>query len=311
MYRSFISLVNRFPAPSRRMQIGVTVLVLFSQAMIAVTGSVVRVTASGLGCPTWPKCFPDSFHPTTHPEVASFHQFIEFSNRLLTFVVVAAAALAVIVLTRAHRRTEVLRLAWLMPASTVLQAIIGGITVLTGLAWWTVAIHLLVSMIMVWLAAILLAKVREDDNISTKQVVPQALRWLTGLSAAALSGVLIVGTMLTGAGPHAGDKGATKTVERLDLSITTLAHIHADLTIAYFAMLISLGFALLAVKAPRTLLKRLLITGGIALSQGLIGIIQYATQVPAALVACHVAGATATVTVTAILYSSMKSKIPD
>src|SRR4029077_10499868 len=169
-------------------------------------GAIVRVTASGLGCPTWPQCFPGSFTPVPHAEVAVVHQVVEFGNRMITFLVVLTAALAVLAVTRARRRREVLVYAWLMPASTVMQAVIGGITVLTGLLWWTVAIHLLVSMTMVWLAVQLYVKIGEPDNGVPKACVPKPLRWFTLLTAATLSGVLLTGTFVTGAGPHAGDK---------------------------------------------------------------------------------------------------------
>ena len=98
--------------------------VVLSQALIAVTGSIVRVTASGLGCPTWPQCFPGSFTPVPHAEVPGIHQAVEFGNRMITFLVVLTAALAVLAVTRARRRREVLVYAWLMPASTVMQAVI-------------------------------------------------------------------------------------------------------------------------------------------------------------------------------------------
>ena len=131
------------PLPSTRTQRLIAIAVILSQGGIAVTGAIVRVTASGLGCPTWPQCFPGSFTPVPHPEVAGIHQAVEFGNRMITFLVVLTAALAVLAVTRARRRREVLIYAWLMPASTVVQAVIGGITVLTGLLWWTVSIHLL------------------------------------------------------------------------------------------------------------------------------------------------------------------------
>lgn len=138
--------------------------VILTQAGIAVTGSIVRVTASGLGCPTWPRCFPGSFTPIGVSEVAVVHQAVEFGNRMLTFVVSLFAGLIVLAVIRARRRHDVLVYAWLMPGGTVLQAVIGGITVRTGLLWWTVAVHLLVSMLMVWLATVLYAKVSEPDD---------------------------------------------------------------------------------------------------------------------------------------------------
>ncbi|NUP25756.1 MAG: heme A synthase, partial [Nocardia sp.] len=155
LYRAFLRLVDRLPLPSRRTQLLIALAVIASQAGIAVTGAVVRVTASGLGCPTWPQCFPGSFTPVGVSEVAVVHQAVEFGNRMLTFAVTLCAALIVLAVTRARRRREVLIYAWLMPGGTVLQAVLGGITVLSGLLWWTVALHLLASMLMVWLAAVM------------------------------------------------------------------------------------------------------------------------------------------------------------
>src|SRR6188472_4145198 len=183
-------LVDVLPLPSLRAQRLIAAAVVLTQGGIAVTGAIVRVTASGLGCPTWPQCFPGSFTPVPHAEVAVIHQIVEFGNRMITFLVVLTAVLAVLAVTRARRRREVVRYAWLMPASTVAQAIIGGITVLTGLLWWTVAIHLLVSMAMVWLAVLLYAKIGEPDDGEAVAVVPTPLRQLTALGGVALSAVL-------------------------------------------------------------------------------------------------------------------------
>src|SRR5690349_17144652 len=181
--RAFLRVVDLLPMPSLRVQRVIAAAVILTQGGIAVTGAIVRVTASGLGCPTWPQCFPGSFTPVPHPEVAGIHQAVEFGNRMLTFLVVLTAAAAVLAVTRARRRPEVLVYAWLMPASTVLQAVIGGITVRTGLLWWTVAIHLLASMTMVWLSVLLYVKVGEPDAGTPRLVAPPALRGLTLLSA--------------------------------------------------------------------------------------------------------------------------------
>ncbi len=249
------------PEPSLRVQRIVAAAVILTQGGIAVTGAIVRVTASGLGCPTWPQCFPGSFTPVPHAEVAGIHQAVEFGNRLITFLVVLTAAAAVLVVTRARRRREVLIYAWLMPASTVLQAVIGGITVLTGLLWWTVAIHLLASMTMVWLAVLLYVKIGQPDPKDGAGVVvplaPKPLRQLTVLCAVTLSAVLVTGTMVTGAGPHAGDKSVERPVPRLQVEITTLVHMHSSLLVAYLALLVGLGFGLLAVHAARPVLTRL------------------------------------------------------
>ncbi|ODQ88854.1 COX15/CtaA family protein [Mycolicibacterium holsaticum] len=291
MRRVFLRLVDLLPLPSLRTQRIIAFLVILTQGGISVTGAIVRVTASGLGCPTWPQCFPGSFTPVPVAEVHLLHQVVEFGNRMVTFLVVITAALAVLAVTRARRRREVLIYAWLMPASTVVQAGIGGITVLTGLLWWTVAIHLLASMTMVWLSVLLFVKIGEPDDGVLVRRTPKPLRQLTFLSGVTLAAVLLTGTLVTGAGPHAGDKSVTRTIPRLEVEITTLVHMHSSLLVAYLALLVGLGFGLLAVKAPRPVLIRLAVLLVLVCGQGLVGVVQFYTGVPAALVAVHVAGA--------------------
>lgn len=304
----FQRLVDRLPAVSLRTQRIIGALVILTQGGIAVTGAIVRVTASGLGCPTWPQCFPGSFTPMPHPEVAGIHQAVEFGNRLLTFAVVFTAAAAVIAVTRAHRRREVKIYAWLMPASTVVQAIIGGITVLTGLLWWTVAIHLLASMLMVWLSVLLFVKIGEPDDGTPQRTAPKQLRLLTALSGVTLAAVLVSGTLVTGAGPHAGDKSIERPVARLQIEITTLVHAHSSLLVAYLALAVGLGFGLWAVHAPKAVMLRLYVLVGLIVAQGLIGAIQFFTGVPAALVAVHVAGAGACTAATAALWAALRQR---
>jgi heme a synthase len=283
-------------------------LVILTQGGIAVTGAIVRVTASGLGCPTWPQCFPGSFTPVAHSEVPRIHQAVEFGNRMITFAVVLTAALAVLAVIRAHRRREVLFYAWLMPASTVLQAVIGGITVRTGLLWWTVAIHLLTSMTMVWLSVLLFVKVGQPDDGFVRSQVARPLRLLTALSAVTLAAVLVAGTLVTAAGPHAGDTSPNRTVPRLRVEITTLVHAHTSLLIAYLALLVGLGFGLLAVHAPRPVLVRLAVLLVAVFGQATVGTVQFFTGVPAALVAVHVAGAAICTAATAALWASMRER---
>lgn len=307
--RLFTGLVDLFPEPSRRVQRIIAAAVILTQGGIAVTGAIVRVTASGLGCPTWPQCFPGSFTPVPHAEVPGIHQAVEFGNRLLTFLVVLTAAAAVVAVTRARRRREVRLYAWLMPASTVAQAVIGGITVLTGLLWWTVAIHLLVSMAMVWLAVLLYVKIGEPDAKDRVAVpvpaAPKPLRQLTVLSALTLAAVLVTGTMVTGAGPHAGDKSLERPVPRLQVEITTLVHMHSTLLIAYLALLVGLGFGLLAASSSRYVMTRLAVVVVLVAAQGTLGAVQYFSGVPEALVALHVAGAAACTAATAALWASL------
>jgi cytochrome c oxidase assembly protein subunit 15 len=304
----FTRIVDTLPMPSLRVQRLVALAVIATQGGISVTGAIVRVTASGLGCPTWPQCFPGSFVPVPHAEVPVIHQAVEFTNRMFTFGVVLTAVLAVLAVTRVRRRREVLVYAWLMPASTVLQAVIGGITVRTGLLWWTVSIHLLVSMAMVWLSVLLYVKIGEPDDGVPQPLVPAALRGLTVLSAVVLSAVLVTGTLVTGAGPHAGDKSAQAPVRRLQVEITTLVHAHASLLEIYLALLVGLGFALVAVKAPGYVRKRLIVLVALVCAQAGVGVVQYFTGVPAVLVAVHVAGAAACTAATAALWASMRQR---
>ncbi|OBA90142.1 hypothetical protein A5633_05720 [Mycolicibacterium elephantis] len=308
MRRLFLRLVDLLPLPSLRAQRVIAFLVILTQGGISVTGAIVRVTASGLGCPTWPQCFPGSFTPVPVAEVPVVHQVVEFGNRLVTFLVVLTAAAAVLAVTRARRRREVLIYAWLMPASTVAQAVIGGITVLTGLLWWTVAIHLLASMTMVWLAVLLFVKVGEPDDGVVVRRAPKPLRQLTFLSAMTLAAVLVTGTLVTGAGPHAGDKSISRTIPRLEVEITTLVHLHSSLLVAYLALLVGLGFGLLAVHAARPVLVRLAVLLVLVCAQGLVGVVQFYAGVPAALVAVHVAGAALCTAATAALWASMRQR---
>lgn len=306
--RAFLRLVDLLPLPSLRVQRIIAFAVILSQAGISVTGAVVRVTASGLGCPTWPQCFPGSFTPVVHAEVPVLHQVVEFSNRLLTFVVTLCAALVVLAVLRARRRREVAVYAWLMPGGTVLQAVIGGITVRSGLLWWTVSVHLLASMLMVWLAVLLFAKIGEPDEGVEVAQVPRPLRLLTALGAIALCGTLIAGTLVTGAGPHAGDKSVERAVERLQVEIVTLVHLHAELLIAYLALLVGLACGLAAVGMNRAIRVRLVTVITLVCAQGLVGVVQYFTDVPGALVAVHVGGAAACTAATAALWAAMRSR---
>jgi heme a synthase len=306
--RWLLRLVDLLPEPSLGAQRLIAAVVIVTQGGIAVTGAIVRVTASGLGCPTWPQCFPGSFTPVAVAEVPRIHQAVEFGNRMISFAVVIAAILAVLAVIRARRRTEVLVYAWLMPASTVLQAVIGGITVLTGLLWWTVAIHLLASMAMVWLAVLLYVKIGEPDEGEPTATVVPPLRWLTALSATTLAAVLVAGTLVTAAGPHAGDTSPDRTVPRLRIEITTLVHAHSSLLVAYLGLLVGLGFGLLAVRAPRPVLLRLGVLVLLVFAQATVGTVQFFTGVPAALVAVHVAGAAACTAATAALWASMRER---
>lgn len=270
---------------------GLAVAAVVGQGGIAVTGAAVRVTGSGLGCPTWPQCFPGSMVPVAHAEVAVLHQWIEFGNRLLgiALVLVSAACVIAALFVRPRRR-RLLLLACTMPLGVVAQAVIGGITVLTGLAWYTVAPHFIVSVPLVWLAVLLArdAWALESPTEAREVVVPRAVRGLTAVGAAVLTVLIVVGTLVTAAGPHAGDP----TTPRLTaFSVPDLAMAHAHLLFAFLGLLVGLGFLLHAVSAPRAVVVRFRVLVLVTLAQGLLGGAQYALGVPEILVALHVLGA--------------------
>ncbi len=295
------------------------VAAVVAQAGIAVTGSVVRVTGSGLGCPTWPECFPGSMVPTPHPEVAALTQWIEFGNRLLTFAVVLVAGLCLLAaLGTRPRRARLTRLALVQPLGVVLQAVIGGVTVLTGLAWWTVAVHFLVSMVLVWLAVqlvhaaalpqppgsaggadALLAPAAAGGGPG-RALVPGAVRGLVATSTVVLALLLTAGTFVTAAGPHSGDASTP----RLDAGVPATAQLHADLLFLYLGLLVGLGFALRAVAAPPVLRRRYSLLLAAVVAQGVLGGVQYALGVPEVLVSLHVLGAALVTVAAAALWAA-------
>lgn len=282
---------------------GLAVAAVVGQGGIAVTGAAVRVTGSGLGCPTWPQCFPGSMVPVAHAEVAVLHQWIEFGNRLLGIALVLVTAACVIAALGVRpRRRRLLWLACTMPLGVVAQAVIGGITVLTGLAWYTVAPHFIVSVPLVWLAVLLArdAWALPDDGERRETVVPRAVRGLTGVSAGVLFALVVVGTLVTAAGPHAGDPATPRLTA---FSVADLAMAHAHLLFAFLGLLVGLGFLLHAVAAPREVLVRFRVLVGVTLAQGLLGGVQYAIGVPEVLVALHVLGSMLVVAATAWLWA--------
>ncbi|QFZ22023.1 COX15/CtaA family protein [Saccharothrix syringae] len=284
-----------------RFQRAFAVAVVIAQGGIAVTGSIVRVTGSGLGCPTWPQCFEGSLVPTPHPEVAWLHQWVEFGNRTLTGVVGVIAALCVLAAWFDRpRRRRVLVLGLVQFGGVVLQAVIGGITVLTGLLWWTVSVHFLVSMLLVWFAVLLVASLGEGDE-PARPLVPRPLLALQVVQAVTLGLLLLAGTFVTAAGPHAGDSDTP----RLDAPVDTLSQLHADLLFLFLGMLVALGFALKGHPVPRRPYRVLV---GVVLAQGTLGLVQYWTGVPEVLVSLHVLGAGAVVVATAALWVSTRER---
>lgn len=285
--------------PIKRQQL-YALLVLIAQAGIAVTGSIVRVTGSGLGCDTWPQCHPGSFVPVAGA-AEGIHQAIEFGNRLLTFVLVAFTLLAFLSVMRVGRRKEIKVLAFLNGMGVIVQAVIGGISVLVDLKWYSVALHFLPSMLLVWLAGMMYVKISEPDDGTPTHTYPVYLRYLASISALAMTAALITGTMVTGAGPHAGDAAVTAE-DRLQVPIVDMSHIHAGFMYLYLGLVIGLIFGLVASAADEKVKKLAIVLACFIVAQGGVGMIQYWTGVPEALVPVHVAGSGICVALTAIVF---------
>ena len=249
---------------------------------IVVTGGVVRLTGSGLGCPTWPRCTDQSFVPH---RALGVHSAIEFSNRMLSFVV-AAVAIATFVLAWRYGRPVVLRLAFLLALGVPAQAVIGGITVLTDLNPWIVSLHLLVSLAMVGLAVVLLRRVGEGDGPPRALVTP-GQTWLVRSVFAVGWVVLYVGTVVTGSGPHAGDVNAP----RNGLDPRALSQLHADVVFLLLGLTVATVLVLVTAGVPTVVRRAALTLLAVEVAQGLIGFVQYATDLPVPLVAFHLLGA--------------------
>ena len=252
-----------------------------ANGLIVVTGGAVRLTGSGLGCPTWPECTDGSITPT--PELAG-HGLIEFGNRVLTFalVVVAVATVAAVFLSV---RRDLRRLAVLSLLGIPAQALLGGVTVLTGLNPWTVAAHFLLSMVLMAIATVLWLRSREPGVGQLVVRRPFALL-VTGI-AATVAAVQVVGTVVTGSGPHSGDHGAGRTGFDPEL----VSQLHADVVFLLVGLTIALLVGLHATDSPgrvRRAARDLLV---VELLQGVIGYVQYFTHLPALLVLLHMAGA--------------------
>jgi len=261
---------------------GIYGLLLVLQAGLILTGGAVRLTGSGLGCPTWPECTPGSYTPVPNQAEGALHAWIEFGNRLLTFglVAISLVVLAHVLITK---RRDLRLLAAGQLLGILGQGVLGGITVLTDLHPLPVASHLLLSIILVAAAVSLY-----DRREAPVEKIKQSDKLISSLSKShiALSFIVIaLGTLVTGSGPHAGDAQA----RRFDFDIRSVAILHADAVIALFGLTLALAVAL---RANKVILRKIYIFTLIALAQGAIGYLQYFTGIPEVLVATHLLGAT-------------------
>ncbi len=257
----------------------VTVVAGVFLAIIMFTGAAVRLTESGLGCDDWPTCDEESLTPEW-----GFHENIEFGNRLISFAVTAAVAATVVVARRIPNRPDLHRWAWSLVAIVLVQIVLGGITVLVDLHPVFVSVHFLLSIMSIWQAAMLwhrthLATPAQQLRKGSDALANRA-RLLVGLGVA----VLVLGTIVTGTGPHGGDSQA----ERLALDLQWVARIHA--VSVWILLAATVEFALRARREHVPLFRVQRALAAIVV-QGGIGYVQYATGVPPLLVELHVIGA--------------------
>ncbi|MFI7597879.1 heme A synthase [Actinoplanes sp. NPDC049681] len=257
---------------------------LVANVGLVVTGAAVRLTGSGLGCPTWPRC-TDASYTTTR--AMGVHGVIEFGNRLLGIALglIALATFIAALLQKPRRRSLVL-LSLAAGLGIPGQGVIGGITVLTDLNPWVVGLHFLLSMALIAVTWALWQRTREGDA-PVRRLVARPLRHLAALTALVSSAVIMVGVIVTGSGPHAGDENA----KRNGLDPATISQAHADLVFLLIGLSVALWFALRAVHAPAPAIRAAALFVAVELSQGLIGFVQYFTHLPVILVAAHMLGA--------------------
>ena len=262
-------------------------LALALLCVIVLTGALVRLTGSGLGCEDWPRCNDRRF-----VDISSGHAAIEQLNRLFTGLVSASVVAAVLTAhLRRPRRRDLVLLAWGLVAGVLAQIVIGGVVVLTGLNPYANMAHFIVSMLLVACAFMLERSSRLGSVASVLRPVPSSLRLVWSALVAASAVAIVTGTVVTATGPHAGGEDAV----RFGFALTSVARVHSASVIVAVSLLVTC--LLRARRLPGTeaasLLQALSTMGFVAVLQGGIGYLQYFTGVPVVLVAFHIAGATA------------------
>ena len=270
---------------------------LIAQSGIIVTGAIVRLTGSGLGCPTWPDCAPGSLIPVAG-QVEGFHKYIEFGNRTLTFLVLAIS-IALFVFSLLNEKRNIIVWSFLPLIGTLLQAVLGGITVLTGLHPSTVMAHFLLSIVLVGISV----KIYDYfNNQRTSKVLPKIVDNYVKVVTLVGLAVIVLGTITTGSGPHSGDEIAA----RFNLDIRVIAWLHADSVLLFVGLVVGLLVISRINPESKQIYKITRILFIICLVQGFIGYVQWFNGLPWILVSFHVIGAVITwIAITNLaLYSS-------
>ncbi|WP_336049427.1 COX15/CtaA family protein [Streptomyces sp. CA2R101] len=252
--------------------------------IIVVTGGAVRLSQSGLGCSTWPKCTPDSLTPTA---AMGINGLIEFSNRMLTYVLCVVVGVFIIAARARHPRCRSLtRLGWAQFWLVMSNAVVGGITVLTGLNPYIVSSHFLAATALLTVAVLSWKRACEGDD-APRDVVARPVRQLAWLLVGATAALTVIGTVVTGAGPHAGD---ARKVHRIPLDWQEITQLHVDFVYIVVGLSVALWFTLRAVKAPAAPRRLVLELFACLALQGVIGYVQYFMGLPEIVIGFHMLG---------------------
>jgi cytochrome c oxidase assembly protein subunit 15 len=282
------------PAAYRRVTFVAALLV----AAIIVTGAAVRLTDSGLGCPTWPNC--SAGHLVAQPSADS-HAVIEQVNRLFTGLVSVGVIVAVLgSLWRVPRRRALVWLSAGLVGGVVAQAVLGGMVVLFDLRPVFVMAHFLLSIALLADAIVLHWRAGQPDEPARAVVTPRTIllgRVLLGLVAI----VLFTGTLVTGAGPHSGG-GTHRNIARIDVPIDDVARLHGTMVMVFLALVLGMLWLVRHDRAPLAVQTRVSVVLALLVAQGTVGYVQYFNGIPAWLVGIHVAGATAVFAATLWFY---------
>ncbi len=283
---------------------------LLASAGIILTGAAVRLSQSGLGCPDWPSCTSNSIAAAGATGDTLIHRWIEFGNRLVTVAIFVTAVLVCVAGWRftsgtGRRRTDLVWLASLQPAAIAVQAVLGGIVVLTRLNPVWVSVHFLASIALVAAAVALYVRCQEGTRPARLLVRPE-LRLLAAGVVGVLALMLAAGTVVTGTGPLAG----ARSVARYHLPLAGVTQLHADigwlLTGLVTALLLGLRFSAVPPRAAR--LGWILL--GLIAVQVAVGYTQYFTGLPAGLVWVHVCGAVLIWITALLLLFSLRDRGP-
>jgi len=271
------------------------------QTIIIGTGGAVRLTGSGLGCPTWPTCTPDSLVPT---EELSYHSLIEFGNRMMTGVVGIVALVLLVLVWRIRReRRDLFVLAFIVGGGVVAQAIVGGITVWTGLNPFIVGFHYVSSLLLVCVCAAFI--VRMDATPGPRELaVPGWYAGLTHATTGVLALTIVFGILTTGAGPHSGDAAAGRNGFEAEL----LEHVHAWPGYALLALTVALLIGAWRLRLPT--LRWTVVLLAAELVQIAVGLYQARNGLPPLAVGVHMVLAALTAATMTVVVLRLKRPVP-